>query len=92
MTPNRSAEQEILLERGDLALYYLERLSADSVWAHRASGLRGSLLQSMQLPEEEQDLDFFDLLRAQVDLAYWMLKKAAMEIPDPENGKDRNRH
>lgn len=26
----------------------LERLSADSLWAHRASGLRGALLRSLE--------------------------------------------
>ena len=83
MTPNPSPEQAILLNRAELALSYLERLSADSVWAHRASGLRGSLWQAVQVPEAERDAAYFSQLHARVELAYWMLKQAAMEIPDP---------
>ncbi|GAB4457369.1 MAG: hypothetical protein Kow0070_09320 [Anaerolineales bacterium] len=30
----------------------LERISADSVWAHRASGVRGSLLRLMEEGEQ----------------------------------------
>ncbi len=83
MTPNRSADRAVLLQRAALALHYLERLSADSVWAHRASGLRGSLWQVLQLSTEEQDDAFFLRLQARVDLAFWMLENAAREIPGP---------
>ncbi|HMS00013.1 MAG TPA: hypothetical protein PKK96_15790 [Anaerolineales bacterium] len=31
-----------------MLLNRLERISADSVWAHRASGLRGSLLRLLE--------------------------------------------
>lgn len=30
----------------------LERISADSVWAHRASGIRGSLFKAMETLED----------------------------------------
>jgi hypothetical protein len=76
----------VLLRRTAFALHYLERLSADSVWAHRASGLRGSLLQALQLPVEERDDAFFLGLQARVDLAYSMLENAAREIPGPQDG------
>jgi hypothetical protein len=39
----------------------LERLSADSYWAHQASGLRGSLLRCLQqfdLPAETKEFDY----------------------------------
>jgi CDP-diacylglycerol pyrophosphatase len=85
MTPNRSDDLEILLKRADIALHYLERLSADSIWAHRASGLRGSLYQALQVTEAERNDEFFLRLKERVELAYWMLKNAAMEIPDPED-------
>ena len=64
----------------------LERLSADSHWAHRASGVRGALLRLVEsrsgapapiLPETEIE----KLLSA----AYELLVKAAREIPDLEN-------
>lgn len=35
----------------------LEHLSADSIYAHRASGLRGSLLRSMERIEVGERLD-----------------------------------
>lgn len=31
-----------------LLLYRLERVSVDSYWAHRASGIRGSLLKNLE--------------------------------------------
>jgi hypothetical protein len=40
----------MLLER-------LERIPADSIWAHQASGVRGSLLRMVQQLEDGQDLD-----------------------------------
>lgn len=35
----------------------LERISADSVWAHRASGVRGSLLRLLEEAEEGRPPD-----------------------------------
>ena len=77
-------EKAVLLERAELALHYLERLSADSVWAHRASGLRGSLWQALKTPDEQRDDGYFTDLSERVDLAFWMLENAAKEIPDPD--------
>ena len=61
----------------------LARLSADSVWAHKASGLRASMdkfLAKIQPLKYDQDqLD--DLLRQGFNL----LEKAAQEIPPPED-------
>jgi hypothetical protein len=72
----------------------LERLSADSVWAHRASGLRGALMRAVEefdrsrtapglLSEdrEDQSLEQIDRLIA---AGFDILEKAAKEIPDPE--------
>ena len=36
------------LELAKLLIARLERLSADSYWAHQASGLRGSLLRALE--------------------------------------------
>lgn len=70
----------------------LERLSADSGWAHRASGLRGSLLRTMeqaqtcssnpeQLDETTRKLE--DLLRQ----GFAILEHAAREIPSPQDDR-----
>jgi hypothetical protein len=77
----------------------LERLSADSIWAHRASGLRGALLRSVAeydlkrtadaQPREgldDQGLEQFDRLIA---AAFDILEKAAREIPGPDELRKR---
>jgi hypothetical protein len=59
----------------------LEHLSADSIYAHRASGLRGSLLRWMDQLENNQSIDLED--RKQLDqLVYYgfeILELAAKE-------------
>jgi hypothetical protein len=52
----------------------LERLSADSYWAHQASGVRGSLLRLLEA--EKFDSDQGVLL---VDMGFDFLEKAAKE-------------
>jgi hypothetical protein len=67
-------------------MYRLERLSVDSHWARRASGLRGSLLKCLEQaemgesfdPEEEQAwLKRLDELTRQ---AFRIVENAAREI------------
>jgi hypothetical protein len=41
----------------ELLITRLERISVDSYWAHRASGLRGSLLNIMELMESGYPVD-----------------------------------
>ena len=62
----------------------LARLSADSIWARRASGLRASLDKTLHQLETGADVDgeHFDHLIA---LGFEMLEKAAEEIPVPED-------
>jgi hypothetical protein len=43
------------LELAKLLIARLERLSADSYWAHQASGLRGSLLRALEAAGWMQD-------------------------------------
>ena len=68
----------------------LERLSADSFWAHRASGLRGSLLRSLESVEEPGNANpaemaaRMQILRAHVNQAYTILANAAREIRVPD--------
>jgi hypothetical protein len=65
----------------------LERISADSCWAHQSSGVRGTLWRSIDRLErslrgkarfDESDLTELD---ERIDLAYAMLTNAAREIP-----------
>ncbi len=65
----------------------LERISADSCWAHQSSGVRGTLLRSIDRLErslrgkarfDESDLAGLEQL---LELAYEMLVAAAREIP-----------
>jgi hypothetical protein len=68
---------KILVER-------LSRLSADSIWARRASGLRASLDKAVGQIEKgnKVNIDHFNHL---VYLGFDMLEKAAEEIPVPED-------
>jgi hypothetical protein len=70
-------QAKILVER-------LARLSADSIWARRASGLRASIDKSVAQIECGQavDIDHFDHL---ISLGFEMFEKAAEEIPVPED-------
>ena len=60
----------------------LERLSVDSIWARRASGLRRSLVKVLEADEAGQPLDsaYLDLL---IEQTFDILNKSAREIPDP---------
>jgi hypothetical protein len=60
----------------------LERLSADSVWAHRASGLRGSLLRYVEHIETGTDLkkEEMDQFEHMVELGFAILEQAAKEM------------
>ena len=61
-----------------LLLERLERISADSVWAHRASGVRGSLLKLVQQMENDPQAEHPDMMRL-VSYGFQILEKAARE-------------
>lgn len=67
---SRSLQVQMLLSR-------LERISADSSWAHQASGVRASLARMLSetIPDPEK-------LDGLIGLGYDLLSKAASEIPD----------
>lgn len=60
----------------------LERLSADSYWAHQASGLRGSLLRTIADFEStpQPSAEITRHLEELIESAYQILVKAAQEI------------
>ena len=79
-------EFEQLIETSLLLVARLERLSADSIWAHRASGVRGALLRSIERLGIPGALDDFtsaeEMLRLEryVKSGFTILKKAAQEL------------
>lgn len=82
------AEAEIILSQARTAIDLLERLSADSQWAHRGSGYRGALLRLMDSIREfdlaggdhQIDQVLLDRLKMLIDASFDLLEKAAMEI------------
>ena len=62
----------------------LERLSVDSHWARRASGLRGNIVKVLEEADSGQEIAAarLDLL---TEAAFDILRKAAQEIPDLED-------
>jgi len=61
-----------------LLLSRLEKISADSVWAHRASGLRGAALRALEKVERGGRISPSSLERLTRD-GFRILKKAAEE-------------
>jgi hypothetical protein len=70
-------EHQLLLLR--LLIARLERLSADSLWARRASGCRGALLKLQEEIESGQPYDA-DRLQFLLDWGFEMLHRAAREL------------
>jgi hypothetical protein len=70
---------EDLFQTLQFLLTRLERISADSVVAHRASGVRGAMLRALDDHEKGQPLSDQQLKRL-ADAGYVLLKKAAREI------------
>lgn len=61
-----------------LLLSRLERVNADSVWAHRASGIRGALLKTQQEIETGHDIDLCQAER-QMQSGFEILERAGKE-------------
>ncbi|OGO31780.1 MAG: hypothetical protein A2136_03700 [Chloroflexi bacterium RBG_16_54_11] len=74
-----SMVDEAQMELIDRLVERLERLSADSTYAHQASGLRGTLLRQLERLEAgtEVNVDELDQL---VERGYEILRDAAREI------------
>jgi hypothetical protein len=82
------AEAEIILSQARTTIDLLERLSADSPWAHRGSGYRGALLRltdsirEFELAGCDHQIEqvLLDRLQDLIDASFELLEKAAMEI------------
>jgi len=82
-------QKTVLLEQAETLVSRLERLSADSIWAHRVSGYRGALLRSIenvkgdggaaQQFEIEEPVELLHLEKLLVQ-GYILLEKAAREL------------
>lgn len=66
------------LELIRLLLARLERISVDSYWAHRASGIRGSLLRALEKLEAGRPLQK-SKLNSLIARGFDILEKAAIE-------------
>jgi hypothetical protein len=61
----------------------LERLSVDSIWARRASGLRGSLIKALDTVDAGENASPAHL-DALIERSFEILRRAAREIPDTD--------
>jgi hypothetical protein len=61
-----------------LLLERLERIPADSIWAHRASGVRGSLLRMLEQLEDGQEFESQELKQL-ISHGFQILENAAQE-------------
>lgn len=74
------------IELINMLLARLERLSADSYWAHQASGIRGSLLKYVEAEAKKKSTistiytaDQENEAAALIELGFKVLEKAARE-------------
>jgi hypothetical protein len=72
--------RERSLKQARLLIMRLERLSADSIWAHRASGLRGSLFIILERYEGGSSSDDPEELNKLLNTGYFFLEQA---LKDP---------
>lgn len=80
-------EEAAQLDLAALLVRRLERLSADSLWARRASGARGALLKLLEEaalgdlpPESKARKAYFDRLQQSLDWGFALLERAAKEF------------
>jgi len=77
------ASQSARIDLLRLLVARLERLSVDSHWARRASGLRGNIVKLLEEVESGREVSTtrLDLL---TNAAFDILRRAAQDIPDLE--------
>jgi hypothetical protein len=72
----QSSEDRNLIE---LLMMRLERISADSYWAHRASGVRGSLIRILDGIDAGLLVSSIDIKQI-TDLGFYILEQASIII------------
>jgi hypothetical protein len=75
---DNDSQMDASLDLLRLLLSRLEKISADSTWAHRASGVRGSLIRLLEKIENGESVSESDLKRL-MELGFYVLQKAAEE-------------
>jgi hypothetical protein len=73
-----------------LLLARLERISVDSYWAHRASGVRGALVRLLAQREAGETIDPASL-QANLVVGFEVLKRAAKEYCWFQRSRKSNR-
>jgi hypothetical protein len=79
--PSTQTDQVQLLR---LLVSRLERLSVDSHWARRASGLRGNIVKVLEEADTGKGVSSTRLILL-TDAAFDILRRAAQDIPDLED-------
>ncbi len=79
-----NSRSEKIYRVAKLLIRRLERLSADSIWARRTSGLRGALLRGLSSFGDDPNSVNIEKMEILVSEGFKMLAKAASEIPDIE--------
>jgi hypothetical protein len=81
----RAGTLAIRVDLARMIVQRLERLSADSAWAHIASGYRGSLLKWLDHYEQDKAAGEEEraLLEFLIDKGLELLANAAREMGDP---------
>ena len=82
----RAGSLETRVDLARMIVQRLERLSADSAWAHISSGYRGSLIKWLDRYEREgldTSADQRQLLEFLIDKGLELLANAARELGDP---------
>ena len=83
----KPSEEGFSIEQARLLVARLERISADSTWAHRSSGLRGGLLRMVEYLETTRDEPIdpgqrrrsLEQLQQMIQQGFYMLEQAAQE-------------
>ena len=78
-----SASQSARIDLLRLLVARLERLSVDSHWARRASGLRGNIVKLLEEAEAGQNVPV-GRINLLTEAAFDILRRAAQDIPDLE--------
>ena len=71
-----------ILEIAELLQYRLEKISADSPWAHQASGVRASIAKILSREGIPLSYSSSQNLEKLLELGFEILENAAGEIPD----------
>ena len=73
---------EKTIQLAEVLLIRLEKISADSPWAHQASGVRASIAKILSREEVKPGNSSLQVLKSLIQLGFEILEKAAGDIPE----------